>query len=205
MSLTIISRIIIKNGHRKNSLNVTFHEFLTHLRLHHTSDASYSYLSETNAHSNAGRHFFISNNDSMPSNNGAVLMISQIIKGVMPSVAEAEIQDLYINCRDAVSCPCLRDTLIHAGPYTTIHTNANGQKNIYWHGKQQRHEKVKGSGYELPLAPMQDKPMTNPPLMGGREVKQQWLCHQTACTNSSHKATKLTFSLQSPSYKNYAK
>jgi hypothetical protein len=46
----------------------------------------------------------------MPSNNGAVLMISQIITGVMPSVAEAEIQALYINCRDAVSCPCLRDT-----------------------------------------------------------------------------------------------
>jgi hypothetical protein len=42
-------------------------------------------------------------------------------------------------------------------------------------------------------------------MLGGREVKQQWLCRQTACTNSSHKATKPTFSLQSPSYKNYEK
>ena len=43
------------------------------------SDASY--LSDTNAHSRAGGHFFISNanNDLIPSNNGAVLMISQII------------------------------------------------------------------------------------------------------------------------------
>jgi hypothetical protein len=66
----------------------------------------------------------------MPSNNGAVLMISQIIKGVMPLVAEAEIQDLYVNCRDAVSCPCLRDTLIHAGPYTQPSTPMQMDKKI---------------------------------------------------------------------------
>jgi hypothetical protein len=36
VSLTIISRNIIKKGHCKNSLNVTFHEFLTHVGSHHT-------------------------------------------------------------------------------------------------------------------------------------------------------------------------
>jgi hypothetical protein len=64
------------------------------------SDASY--LLETNAHSRAGGHFFMSNNDRIPSNNGAILTISQIIKAVMSSTAEAEIGALYINCRGAI-------------------------------------------------------------------------------------------------------
>ncbi len=57
-----------------------------------------SYLSETNARSQAGGQFFMSNNDALPPNNGAVLTIAQIIKAVMSSVAEAEIGALYINC-----------------------------------------------------------------------------------------------------------
>jgi hypothetical protein len=61
-----------------------------------------SYLLETNARSRAGRHFFMSNNDTIPSNNGAILMISQIIKAVMSSAVEAEIGALYVNCREAI-------------------------------------------------------------------------------------------------------
>jgi hypothetical protein len=64
------------------------------------SDASY--LSETNTCSRAGGHFFMSNNDTIPSNNGAILRISQIINVVMSSAAEAEIGALYINCREAI-------------------------------------------------------------------------------------------------------
>jgi hypothetical protein len=56
------------------------------------------YLSETNARSQAGGHFFMSNNDALPPNNGAVLTIAKIIKAVMSSAAEAEIGALYINC-----------------------------------------------------------------------------------------------------------
>jgi hypothetical protein len=56
-----------------------------------------SYLLETNAHSQAGGHLFMSNNDVLPPNNGAVLTIAQIIKAVMLSVVEAEIGALYIN------------------------------------------------------------------------------------------------------------
>ncbi len=57
-----------------------------------------SYLSETNARSQAGGHFFMSNNNALPPNNGAVLTIAQTIKAVMSSAAEAEIGALYINC-----------------------------------------------------------------------------------------------------------
>ena len=38
------------------------------------SDAPYS--TETDAHSRAGRHFLISNNDPIPNNNGSILTIS---------------------------------------------------------------------------------------------------------------------------------
>jgi hypothetical protein len=61
-----------------------------------------SYFLETNARSRAGGHFFMSNNNVIPSNNGAILMISQIIKAVMSSTVEAEIGALYINCREAI-------------------------------------------------------------------------------------------------------
>eukprot|EP00804_Cyclotella_cryptica_P023928 CCRYP_010044-RA/>CCRYP_010044-RA protein AED:0.06 eAED:0.07 QI:0/0/0/1/1/1/3/0/1072 len=60
------------------------------------SDASY--LSESNARSRAGGHFFLSENDHYPNNNGAVLTISQIIKVVMSSAAEAELRCTIYQC-----------------------------------------------------------------------------------------------------------
>ena len=54
------------------------------------------YLNETNARSVAGVHSFLSKNSEHPSNNGAILTISQIIKNVMTSASEAELGDLYI-------------------------------------------------------------------------------------------------------------
>ena len=47
------------------------------------SDASY--LSETKESSIAGGHFFMSDNAAIPSNNGAVVTISLIIKDVISS------------------------------------------------------------------------------------------------------------------------
>jgi hypothetical protein len=44
----------------------------------------------------------MSSNTPCPHNNGAVFTITQIIKAVMSSAAEAEIGALYINCREAV-------------------------------------------------------------------------------------------------------
>ena len=44
----------------------------------------------------------MSNNSPIPANNGAVVNISQIIKAVMSSEAEAELGDLFINCREAI-------------------------------------------------------------------------------------------------------
>ena len=85
------------------------------------SDASY--LSETNARSRAGGHFFLSENDEFPTNNGAVLTIAQIIKVVMSSAAEAEIGALYINSREAIPQRHLLEEMGHPQPPTPIQIN----------------------------------------------------------------------------------
>eukprot|EP00804_Cyclotella_cryptica_P023921 CCRYP_010052-RD/>CCRYP_010052-RD protein AED:0.22 eAED:0.18 QI:0/-1/0/1/-1/0/1/0/482 len=85
------------------------------------SDASY--LSESNARSRAGRHFFLSENDHYPTNNGAVLTISQIIKVVMSSAAEAELGALYINAREVIPLRHLLLEMGHPQPPTPIQTD----------------------------------------------------------------------------------
>ena len=85
------------------------------------SDASY--LSESNARSRAGGHFFMSNSSADLPNNGAMLAVTQIIKAVMSSAAEAELGALFINCRKAIPA---RHTLIEMGhpqPPTPVQTD----------------------------------------------------------------------------------
>jgi hypothetical protein len=53
-------------------------------------------LSNSKACSQAGGHFFISNNTAKLPNNGAILTIAQTTKAVMCSGAEAEVGSLYI-------------------------------------------------------------------------------------------------------------
>lgn len=82
------------------------------------SDASY--LSESNARSRAGGHFFLSKDDPVPANNGAILSIAQIIKAVMTSAAEAELGALYINAREAVYIRQILEGMGHKQPPTPI-------------------------------------------------------------------------------------
>eukprot|EP00804_Cyclotella_cryptica_P004234 CCRYP_014561-RA/>CCRYP_014561-RA protein AED:0.46 eAED:0.44 QI:0/0/0/1/0/0/2/0/303 len=82
------------------------------------SDASY--LSETKACSRAGGHFFLSEDDPSPHNNGAILTLTQIIKPVMSSAAEAALGTLYINAREAVPQRHLLKELGHPQPPTPI-------------------------------------------------------------------------------------
>jgi hypothetical protein len=85
------------------------------------SDASY--LSEPKSRSRAGGHMFMAGKDEIPTNNGAVLNISQIIRAIMSSAAEAELGALFINAKTAVS---IRHTLIELGhpqPRTPMQTD----------------------------------------------------------------------------------
>jgi hypothetical protein len=88
-----------------------------------TAHSDASYLSEANAHSQAGGHFFMSSNTPCPHNNGVVLTIAQIIKAVMSLAAKAEIGALYINCLEAVPACHTLEFLGHPQPPTPIQTN----------------------------------------------------------------------------------
>ncbi len=78
---------------------LTYHASKMVLAIH--NDASYH--SKPKAHSQAGGHMFMAGNDENPFNNGAVLNISQIMRAVMSSAAEAELIALFINAKTAVS------------------------------------------------------------------------------------------------------
>ena len=72
------------------------------------SDAGF--LNETNAHSRADAHIYLSENDPFPRFNGAVLSLAQIIKFVMASVAESELAALFITAREMIPhCQTLID------------------------------------------------------------------------------------------------
>jgi hypothetical protein len=85
------------------------------------SDASY--LSEPNARSRAAGHFFMSKDSKLPPNNGAVLTISQIIRNVMSSAAEAEIGALFVNAQAAIPQRHALETMGHPQPKTPLQTD----------------------------------------------------------------------------------
>ena len=75
-----------------------------------------SYLSEAEARSRVGGHFFCSQEADDPIDNGAVLNISKILKAVMSSAAEAELGALYINAREAIPMHQLLTKMGHKQP-----------------------------------------------------------------------------------------
>jgi hypothetical protein len=91
------------------------------------SDAGYA--NEKNARSRAAGHFFLSNNDQHPTNNGAIMTNATIIKAVMSLAAEAELGALFLNAIEGVY---LRQILIEMGhpqprtPLQTDNTTAEG-------------------------------------------------------------------------------
>jgi hypothetical protein len=95
---------------------VTYHASEMVLAGH--SDASYVYYSK--ARSRAGGHFFMSNNTAKQPNNDAILLNAQIIKAVMSSAIEAEMGDLYINCRVDVPAHYTLKFMGHPQPPTPM-------------------------------------------------------------------------------------
>ncbi len=76
-----------------------------------------SYLSVSNARSRVGGHFFMSSDVFIPPvGNGAILTVAQIFKHVMSSVAESELEALYINAQKAVYIRQILTKLGHPQP-----------------------------------------------------------------------------------------
>ena len=88
------------------------------------------YLSEANARSRAGGHHYLSDNQPFPPNNGAILTISEIIKAVMSSTAEAELGTLYVNARKGVEIRNILEELGHRQPPTPIQTDNSTAESI---------------------------------------------------------------------------
>jgi len=89
-----------------------------------------SYVSEPNARSHTGGHFFLSTNAAVPPNNGAILNIAHIIKHVMTSATEAELGALYITVREAVYLHIILKELGHKQPATPIQTDNSMTKGV---------------------------------------------------------------------------
>jgi hypothetical protein len=104
------------------------------------SDASY--LSETKACSRAGGHFFLSEDDLSPRNNGVVLTLTQIIKPVMSSATDAELGALYINAWEVIPQRHLLTELGHQQPPTPIQIDNSTALGVVTNIIQPKHTKA---------------------------------------------------------------
>eukprot|EP00804_Cyclotella_cryptica_P028359 CCRYP_016427-RA/>CCRYP_016427-RA protein AED:0.05 eAED:0.03 QI:0/0/0/1/1/1/2/0/1237 len=131
--LTALSSLATQQANPTQNTLQLIHRFLDYAMTHQNAVVTYrasnmilavhsdaSYLSETKARSRAGDHFFLTENDEVPRNNGAILTLAQIIKSVMSSAAEAELGALYINAREAIPIQHLLTELGHTQPPTPI-------------------------------------------------------------------------------------
>ena len=78
------------------------------------------HVSLPKAQSRAGGHFFLSNNNNVSPNKGAILNIAHIIKHLMLSVAEAEMVALYIMAREAMYIRIILEEMGHKQPPSPI-------------------------------------------------------------------------------------
>jgi hypothetical protein len=95
-----------------------------------------SYLSEPKARSRAGGHFFLSNDSTIPPNNGAILNIAHVIRHVMSSATKAELAALYIIAGEAVYIRIILEEMGHAQPPTPLQTD-NAMAEAVTNGKVQ--------------------------------------------------------------------
>jgi hypothetical protein len=87
------------------------------------SDASY--ISEREAKRRAGGFFYIGSNidsQNRPT-NGAILIISNILKYVMSSAAKAEIGSLFLNAKEATILRTTFEEMGHPQPPTSLQTD----------------------------------------------------------------------------------
>jgi hypothetical protein len=93
-----------------------------------------SYLSENEAKSRAGGFFYMGSNNKTDKKitNGAILIISKVLKHVMSSAAEAEIGAVFINAKEGAVLRTKLEEVGHKQPPTpmeTDNTTATGYSN----------------------------------------------------------------------------
>jgi hypothetical protein len=93
-----------------------------------------SYLSEREAKSRSGGFFYMGSSADTANKltNGAILIISKVLKHVMSSAAEAKIGAVFINTKEGVVLCTTLEELGHPQPPTTLETDnttATGYRN----------------------------------------------------------------------------
>jgi hypothetical protein len=96
------------NTHRETKIHYHASDMILHIH----SDASY--ISENEAKSRAGGFFYMGNTSQNEKKltNGAILIVSKVLKHVISSAAEAEIGAVFINAKEGA---VLRTTLEELG------------------------------------------------------------------------------------------
>jgi hypothetical protein len=109
--------------------NATVRFIASNMVLHVESDASY--LSEAKARSRAAGYHYLSStpmttpqsSDPSPPHNGAITIISQIMKEVLSSAAEAELAGLFHNCKEACAIRTTLEEMGYPQPPTPVVTD----------------------------------------------------------------------------------
>jgi hypothetical protein len=99
--------------------------------LYHASDmilnihSDYWYLTEPEARSRAGGHFFISSKsrNGEQQHNDSILTLPTILRMVVASAAEAEIGALFFNAKEGVNIQNILKEMVHPQPATPMQTD----------------------------------------------------------------------------------
>ena len=88
-------------------------------------DTDASYLSEMDGKSRAAAYYYMTKNGQKEFNNGAVDILSTIIKHVMSSASEAETGALYYGCKRSIPYRVTLEEMGHPQPATPVTTDNN--------------------------------------------------------------------------------
>jgi hypothetical protein len=123
--LATLSTLSSQQATATEATDVAMNQLLDYLAIYPDNSTTYSpsnmilcahantgFHNESKGRSQAGAHIFLSKNDPFPKHNGPVLSISQIMKFVMSSAANAELDALYTSTKEMVP---LRQTHIEMG------------------------------------------------------------------------------------------
>eukprot|EP00804_Cyclotella_cryptica_P026588 CCRYP_014016-RE/>CCRYP_014016-RE protein AED:0.30 eAED:0.32 QI:0/0/0/1/0/0/2/0/287 len=134
--LVALSTISLQQTAATQNTAAEVHQLLDYVTIYPTNGITYcassmilaahsdaSYLTEPGLRSRAGAHIFLSEDDPTPRHSMPVLMISQIIKYIMASAAEAKLMALYITARELIPLCNALEEMGWQQPKTPIQTD----------------------------------------------------------------------------------
>jgi hypothetical protein len=153
-------------------------------------DTDGSYLSELNDKSRAAAYAYLIRKDNSDFHNGAIMVLSAIIKHMMASASETELAALFYGCKAAIPLQIALKEMGHPQPGPTPITTDNSTAI----GLTQKNNEPKGNevdGYEISLAALSTHTTAVRLLMGQRhkktgQVTPANIIHHTTTWPSTH-------------------